>query len=74
MGLNTVLKIISIIFIVIGAFIVYGASYINERIKNRNGNEDSENYGGNDKKILNIKIIGACFVIAGAVMVLAAFR
>ncbi len=74
MGLDTVLKIISIVFILIGAFMVYGASYINERIKNKNDSEESANNGGDDKKILNIKIYGACFVIAGVVMVLAAFR
>lgn len=72
--MNAVLKIISIVFIVIGAFIVYGASYINERIKNKNDGESNVNNGGNDQKILNIKIIGTCFVIAGVLMVLVAFR
>ena len=72
--MDAALKIISIVFIVIGAFIVYGASYISKRFKIEKDNEDSINNDGNDQKILNIKIIGTCFVIVGVIMVLVAFR
>ena len=74
MGLDIVHIIFAIVLVLIDAFIVYGASYIKVRIKNKNDSEESANNGGDDKKILNIKIYGACFVIAGVVMVLAAFR
>ncbi|NLG88206.1 MAG: hypothetical protein GX494_03170 [Clostridiaceae bacterium] len=72
--MNTLLKILSIALFVIGAFIFYGAGQINKIIKKKNGEENSENNGENNQKILNIKTLGACFVIAGALMILVAFR
>ncbi|HAA25462.1 MAG TPA: hypothetical protein DCE11_04995 [Ruminiclostridium sp.] len=73
--MNTALKIISIAFIVIGAFIVYGAGYISKKIKTENDSGEAEgSNSGDDQKVLNIKKVGACFVIAGAVIAIAAFR
>lgn len=70
----TVLKIFSIVLIAAGAFIVYGARYINERITKISGEENGENDGENEQKLLKIKMFGTCLVIAGVLMVLAVFR